>query len=58
MIFGFGGIIVAVILWKYCTNASALHEIQQGVILFIYYSIVSVIYMIISCHCAFIVVTN
>jgi hypothetical protein len=54
----FGGIIGVVTLRKYRANALALHEIQQGVILFVYYSIVSVIYMIISCHCAFIVVTN
>ncbi len=54
----FGGIIGVIILWKYRANALALHEIQQGVILFIYYSIVSVIYMIISCHCTFIVVIN
>ncbi len=54
----FGGIIGVIILWKYRANALALHEIQQGVILFIYYFIVSIIYMIISCHCAFIVVTN
>ncbi len=47
-----------VTLWKYRANALALHEIQQGVIIFVYYSIVSIIYMIISRHCAFIVVIN
>jgi len=54
----FGGIIGVIILWKYCANALASHEIQQGVSLFVYYFIVSIIYMIISCHYAFIVVTS
>jgi uncharacterized Tic20 family protein len=54
----FGGIIGVIILWKYHANALTLHEIQQGVFLFIYYSIVSIIYMISSYHFAFIVVTN
>jgi hypothetical protein len=58
IIFVFGAIIGVIILWKYRANASALHEIQQGVFLFVYYSIVSFIYMIISCHSAFIVVTS
>ncbi len=58
IIFVFGGIIGVIILWKYCANALALHEIQQGVFFFVYYSIVSFIYMIISCHSVFIVVTS
>jgi uncharacterized Tic20 family protein len=54
----FGGIIGVIILWKYRANALALHEIQQGVFLFVYYFTVSFIYMIISCHSTFIVVTS
>jgi hypothetical protein len=54
----FGGIIGLIILWKYCANALALHKIQQGVFLFVYYFIVSIIYMNISCHYVFIVVTS
>jgi uncharacterized Tic20 family protein len=54
----FGGIIGVIILWKYRANALALHEIQQAMFLFIYYFIVSIIYMIISFHYAFIVVTS
>ncbi len=47
---GFGGIIGGIILWKYRANALALREIQQGIFLFIYYSFVSIVYIIISCH--------
>jgi hypothetical protein len=50
-VFGGIGIISVIILWKYRANALALHEIQQGVFMFVYYSIVSFIYMIILVIC-------
>jgi hypothetical protein len=46
----FGGTIGVIILWKYRANALALHEIQQGIFFFIYYSFVSIMYIIISFH--------
>jgi len=50
IIFVFGGTIGVIILWKYRANALALREIQQGIFLFISYSFVSIMYIIISCH--------
>ncbi len=55
----FGGIIGVIILWKYRANALALREIQQGIFLSTYYSFISIVYIIISCHHALnIIVTS
>jgi len=54
----FGGIIGVIVLWKYQANALALREIQQGIFLFIYYSFISIVYIIISCHHALNIIVN
>jgi uncharacterized Tic20 family protein len=54
----FGGIIGVIVLWKYQANALALREIQQGIFFFIYYSFISIVYIIISCHHALNIIVN
>jgi hypothetical protein len=55
----FGGIIGVKFWWKYRAKALALREIKQGIFLSIYYSFISIVYIIISCHHALnIIVTS